>query len=223
MPVSRVRAYQRRRKGPVIAVVSVLAVLAAVTWTAVLLNAAGASGARSCPPPATGPPPGEVLAADALDEVAPAPPGAVRVRVLNAGGQRGQANLVAAQLGDLGFTEAAPPDNDTVYPDGDMDCAGQLRFGAAGQAAASTLALVLPCTELLRDTRADDTVDVVVGTAFGDVNPVRAARDALDQLADPGAGSDGSANTGEADPDAGPAPPPAVDPAVLAAARDVTC
>jgi hypothetical protein len=143
--------------------------------------------------------------------------------VFNAGGQRGQANLVAAELGDLGFVEAAPPGNDTFYPDGDMDCAGQLRFGPAGESAANTLALVLPCVELIRDERADDVVDVSVGTAFGDINPARPVRDALDQLGETQGGSDG---TGNADPqaqDTAPAPVPTVDPTLLEQARDTLC
>jgi hypothetical protein len=209
------RPYQRRRRTPVAVVLSVLAVLAAVTWTVVLVNAGGGGSATSCPGPAAGPPPGDVLAGDALDGVAPVPPTAVAVLVRNAGGQRGQANLVAAQLGDLGFTEAAPPDNDPFYPDGDLDCVGQIRFGPAGEAGASTLALVLPCAELVRDDRADAVVEVSVGTAFGDVDPGRAASDALDQLAAPSSGTD-------ADPEA-PAAPPTVDPATLSDARDTAC
>ncbi len=43
----------------------------------------------------------------------PAP--TVGLRVFNAGGQRGQANLVAAQLGDLGFTVAGTG-NDPLFP-----------------------------------------------------------------------------------------------------------
>jgi hypothetical protein len=201
--------------------VSVLAVVAIATWTAVLVNASGPAGAAACP--SVDPSPGEVLEAGALDEVPPLPPAAVRVRVLNAGGQRGQANLVAAQLGDLGFGEAAPPDNDPFYPRQDMECFGQIRFGPAGESAASTLGLVLPCAELVRDGRPDGAVDVAVGTAFGDLNPGRAQRDALDQLAAPGGGGDGSAN---ADPNAADAPapaPPAVDPALLQEARSTSC
>jgi hypothetical protein len=180
-PTRRSRPYQRRRRGPVLVVVAVLAV------------------------------------------VAPVPPATVRVKALNAGGQRGQANLVAAQLGDLGFAEAAPPDNDPFFPDGDMECIGQLRFGPAGEAAASTVALVLPCAELVRDARADDTVDVSVGTAFGDLNPIRAVRDALDQLSAPSGGSDGSANADPQNVDAAPTTPPAVDPQVLEEARSASC
>ncbi|WP_214369570.1 envelope integrity protein Cei [Pseudonocardia sp. H11422] len=221
-PGARNRPYQRRRSRPIIVVVSVLFALSAVTWSVVLVQASGRSGAAACTPPAQGAVPGEVLAGDALNEVPPVPASAIRVRVLNAGGQRGQANLVAAQLGDLGFAEAAAPSNDPLYPEGDLNCRGQLRFGQAGEGAASTLALVLPCTELVRDDRLDGTVDVAVGTAFGDVSPGRAARDALDELAGPAVtGTDGSANTGNG----GDTPPtaPVVDPDVLEKAREVSC
>ena len=77
---------------------AVLAVAAVVTWTTVLIGSSGSSAATSCPVPAGGAVPGEVIDVAALDAVAPVPPSVVRVRVLNAGGQRGQANLVAAQI-----------------------------------------------------------------------------------------------------------------------------
>jgi hypothetical protein len=119
---------------------------------------------------------------------------------------------VAAQFGDFGFAEAAPPTNDPLFPDGNMECTGQVRFGPAGEAGASTVALLLPCAELVRDARTDDTVDVSVGTAFGDLNPVRAARDALDELSAGSSGEGGAAG-----------PPPPVDPGVLAEARGRSC
>ena len=128
----RNRPYQRRRRGPVLLLVAVLAVVVTVTWTTVLVKTGAATGVAACPPPAAGPVPGEVLAAGALGNVPPVPPSAVKVRVLNASGQRGQANLVAAQLGDFDFAQAAPPTNDPLYPEGDMVCTGQLRFGQAG-------------------------------------------------------------------------------------------
>ncbi len=220
--MSRNRPYQRRRRTPVLTVVIVLAVVAIATWTTVLVNASAGAGSGSCPAPAAGPPPGTALPSGALAAVAPIPASAVKVRVLNAGGQRGQANLVGAQFGDLGFAQAAPPDNDPFFPRGDMSCRGQIRFGAAGQGAASTVSLVLPCVQLIRDARADDSVDVAVGTSFGDVNPGKAARDALEQLAAPATGDTGSGN---ADPAGGSAAPaaPAVDQATLTAARDATC
>ena len=218
---ARVPPYRRRRHLPWVVLVAVLAVTAVGTWSVVLSRANGPSAAVACPPPVNGAPPGEVVEVDALDAVPPVPPSAARVHVLNAGGQRGQANLVAAQLADLGFQEAAPPENDPLHPNGKMECVGQLRFGPAGQGAARTLALVVPCVELVRDARTDDTVDLSVGTGFRDVDPPRAVRNALDQIGT-GGGGDGAAN---ADP-TGPAPgtaAPAVDPTVLESARADAC
>lgn len=204
------RPYQRRRMRPMMITVAVLAVIAAGTWTTVLVRSAADSGLAACPAPASGSV-GTVLDADSLESVGPVPPGSVRATVLNAGGQRGQANLVAAQLGDLGFGEAASPDNDTVYPDGDLDCHGQLRFGQSGEAAAGTLQLVLPCLELVRDERGDDTVDVAIGTSFTQVDPRRDVQDALEQLGAPGSGENGEGAQVAA---------PQLDPQVLADARE---
>jgi len=215
----RTRPYQRRRRGPVLGIVIVLAVAAVATWTTVLVNASSSSGGAACPAPTAGPTPGRVLASHALDAVAPVPASTVKVRVLNAGGQRGQGNLVAAQFGDLGFGEAAPPENDPHFPKGDMTCRGQIRFGPAGERAASTMALVVPCAELVRDTRAESTIDVAVGTGFGDVNPVRAARDALDELAaggEPGSSGAGSGGAGSGEKIT-------VNPSTLEAARNTSC
>lgn len=220
MTSARVRPYQRRRRAPIAITVSVLAAVAVATWSVVFVNASGPSGVESCPVPDA--PVGEVLSDDALDAVAPISPASVPVRVLNAGGQRGEASLVAAQLAELGFSVAADPGNDPVFPDGDMECYGQLRFGPAGEAAASTLTLVLPCAELVRDGRGDDTVEVSIGTAFGDFNPGRPARDALERLAEPQGGSDGSANADPNAAEAAPAPP-TVDPELIEEARNARC
>ena len=221
---ARVPPYRRRRRTPWVIVVALLAIAAVTTWTVVLTGANGPSAAAACPPPTTGTLPGQVVAAATLDGVAPVAPSAAKVRVLNAGGQRGQANLVAAQLTDLGFAEAAPPGNDPLHPTGKMECVGQLRFGAAGQGAARTLTLVLPCTELVRDDRGDDTVDIAVGTGFRDVDPPRAVRKALDQIGNGGgSGGDGSANADPNDPNASPSAAPGVDPTVLETARNAAC
>jgi len=219
---ARTRPYQRRRRGPVIAVVVVLGLAVLATWTTVLLRAGGVAGGAACPPPVDSPP-REVLPVHALDAVPPVPPTSARTRVLNAGGQRGQANLVAAQLGDLGFAQASPPDNDPLFPDGTMQCTAEIRFGPAGQGAASTVVLVLPCAELVRDGRADDTVDIAVGTSFGDLNPSRAARDVLEQLGAPASGSDGASNADPSGSESAPSGAPTVDEATLSAARDAVC
>ncbi|MDN5858999.1 MAG: envelope integrity protein Cei [Pseudonocardia sp.] len=219
-----VRPYQRRRRGPIVALVAVLAVVAATTWTVVLLTSTTGTRPVSCPAPPGAQLVGEVLESDGLDDVAPIPAASVGVRVFNAGGQRGQANLVAAQLTEWGFAEVAPPANDPRFPEGDMECIGQLRFGPAGAAAASTVSLVLPCVELVSDGRADPSVDLSVGTAFGALIPHRytAGLNVLEQLAEPDQGGTGATN---ADPAQAEAPPAvqAVDPDLLQRARAARC
>ena len=121
---SRVRdVYRRRNMVPATVLVAVLAVASIVTWTVVFTNSTAGLGdvlqrlagrrgrARRRP-------------ADALDDQPAAAPGDVRVKVLNGAGQRGQAQLAAAELGELGIAEAAPPDNDPFYPAQDLSCVG---------------------------------------------------------------------------------------------------
>lgn len=181
-------------------------------------GAPGGAPAAGQPPAATQPPPpGALLAPDSLDSVEPLPPDAVRIRVLNANGQRGQASLIAAQLSsDLGFSSAGEPTNDPVYPAWDLSCIAQIRFGTTGDAAARTLSLVVPCAELIRDTRADDTVDLALGHQFEALRPNSAAKQVLrklteiaEQPSDPTGGQQAATAT--------------VDPALVAAARRVTC
>lgn len=178
----------------------------------------GAAPGAGQPPAATPPPPlGTLLAPDSLDSVEPLPPDAVKVRVLNANGQRGQASLIAAKLSsDLGFGSAGEPANDPVYPAWDLSCIAQIRFGTTGDAAARTLSLVVPCAELIRDTRADDTVDLALGHQFEDLRPNSAAKQVLRKLTeiaeqppDPTGGQQAATAT--------------VDPALIAAARRATC
>lgn len=207
----RTSAYQRRTARPVTVLVSVLAVVAVLTWTVVLFNTSDVPDGSVCPPPAQAAGV-TTVEKDSLEQIPPAAPSTVRIRVLNGGGQRGQANLVATQLGELGFTEAAEPTNDPLYPDSNLTCRGNIRFGANGSAAARTVSLVLPCVPLVRDGRADDSVDVAIGNRFGEVNPGKPARDALDQLSGP---------SGSADDDSQPTP--AVDQDLLTAATDVPC
>ena len=204
----RTRPYQRRRTRPIVVMSIVLGVLMVVIWVPVIIVSSGGPSDISCSPPVQGPPVGTVVDRTDFDGVTPTAPRDVRFTVLNAGDQRGQANLVSAQLGDLEFSEARSPMNDPRYPQGDLDCVGQLRFGQAGQSAASTLALVLPCVELVRDTRPGPGVDVVIGAAFNDVSPGRAARDVLDQLSQP------AADNGR---------PAAANPDLLAQARETGC
>jgi hypothetical protein len=187
--------FRRRRALPIVAVLAVLAVLGAVVWIKVFTTTEATTAAVSCNPPqpssdpnAPAPAPlGTEVDPESLQDVQPAPLSATRVRVFNANGQGGQAAHIAAQLSDFGFASA--PDvqvgNDPVYVDQNLQCQGQIRFGENGRAAAETVALVAPCSELIQDTRADDTVDLALGTyALADLQPNPDAQEVLRSLAD---------------------------------------
>ena len=97
--------------------------------------------------------------------VAPAKLADTKIRVLNASGRGGQAAEIAGALKDLGFAQPTAA-NDPIYANTRLNCQGQIRFGDAGQAGAAAVWLVAPCTELYRDDRTDDSVDLALGTDF---------------------------------------------------------
>lgn len=159
----------------------ILSTVAGLVWYGVLRQTEG-----GCPSPdlaSTAASSSQRLPADALDAVPPAPPQLTRVQVLNAGGVRGEATVVDNALARLGFASTTTPANDPLYPDFDLRCYGEIRFGAAGQAAARTLSLTVPCAELVRDIRPDAEVDLALGTKFRALQPNDAARSALLDLA----------------------------------------
>lgn len=206
----RVRdVYRRRNMVPATVLVVVLAVASIVTWTVVFTNSTAGSvtSCNASPVPGAGTP----QPADALDDQQAAAPGDVRVRVLNGAGQRGQAQLAAAELGELGIAEAAPPANDPLYPSQDLACVGQIRYGPDGAAAARTLSLVVPCAELVADSRSGSEVDLALGDDFRDIAPAQPVTEALRALARRTA-TDGSG-----------APPQVPDNAALTALRSVDC
>ncbi|MFJ9363785.1 envelope integrity protein Cei [Nocardia sp. NPDC101769] len=210
------RSFIRRRWEPWAAMVGVIALICVGVWYKALTTSEGDQGAMACnsPSPAsstsTAPPAplGERVSASRLRDVEPAALSQSKVRVFNANGQRGQAAHVASELGDLGFASA--PDvqigNDPVYVNGDLECTGQIRFGAKGRPAAASVQLVVPCAELIEDQRQDDTVDMVLGSLFRDIRPGTDAEEVLKSLKNPTPGT-----------------APAIDPKLLEAARHAKC
>lgn len=170
-----------RRRLPALVLITVLAASASIVWGRVLLGENTATGGVRCPSAPAG---AELMpvSRQAVRDVDPLPPAQVAVLVRNSTDRHRLATRVAARLDLMGFTEAAPPANDPIYPTGAMHCVGQIRFGAKGRGAARTLSLVAPCAQLVRDGRADDTVDLVVGTDFFELSPTSAAREALRAL-----------------------------------------
>jgi hypothetical protein len=164
------RPFRRRNPRPAIVVVILLAVTTAVIWTVALTRPANVHEAVVCnpPPQATDTAPaqlGEPVSRSAMMDVTPAKLADTKVRVLNASGRGGQAGDVAGAMKDLGFAQPTAA-NDPLYAGARLSCQGQIRFGTAGQATAAAVWLVAPCTELFNDNRADDSVDLALGTDF---------------------------------------------------------
>ena len=213
------KRFPRRRIAPWLVMVAILALLGASVWVTVFTRGETNTAAMTCNSPrvptsvepgASPPAPlGKRVGAARMEDVEPAALSATKVRVFNANGERGQAAHVASQLSDYGFASA--PDvqvgNDPVYVDQNMECSGQIRFGPTGRAAAASVQLVAPCAELIEDTRPDDTVDLSLGTYFGDIKPNPDAEEVLRSLKDP-------------PPGVAPAP---LDIALLKAARVAKC
>ncbi len=192
--------YRRRHLLPMGLLVLVLAVAGILTWIVVFANSTSTS-VTSCNTPAAGG--GSVQSRTALDSTPAASPADTAVRVLNGAGQRGSAQLAAVELGELGIPEAAPPDNDPLYPAQDLSCVGQIRYGPDGASAARTLSLVVPCAELVEDNRPGAAVDLALGSDFRDITPSQGVTQALKAL---GQGSTSG-----------------TDPASLSGLRDVDC
>lgn len=160
-------------------IVAVLAIAAIGAWVAVSRTDSGRTMV-ACELPAAG----EVVPSTKLVGVAAVAPSSIPVRVLNAGGTAGAAGSVSGTLTELGFTPAPvdPVGNDPLVPDQDLDCHGQIRFGADHLASAATLHLVFPCFELVRDQRPGDIVDVSLGSGSDGPDDSEAVRNVLTAL-----------------------------------------
>jgi hypothetical protein len=164
------RPFRRRNARPAIVLLVVLLVATAVAWTIALTRPTEVHEAAACNPPPQQADPGQPqlgtpVSRSTMINVAPAKLADAKIRVLNASGRGGQAADIASALKDLGFAQPTAA-NDPIYAHARLNCQGQIRFGDAGQAGAAAAWLVAPCTELFRDDRTDDSVDLVLGTEF---------------------------------------------------------
>jgi LytR cell envelope-related transcriptional attenuator len=164
------RPFRRRNARPAIVLLVMLLIASAVVWTIALTRPPEVHEATVCNPPPEQTDPaqprlGTAVSRSTMINVAPAKLADAKIRVLNASGRGGQAADVAGTLRDLGFAQPTAA-NDPVYANTKLNCQGQIRFGEAGQAGAAAVWLVAPCTELYRDDRSDDSVDLVLGTEF---------------------------------------------------------
>ena len=171
----RGRPFRRRNFLPGILLFAALALVTLLVWVTALSQPPDVREATVCnaPPPAADPSVpapqlGDQVTRADMTDVTPAKLADTKIKVLNASGQGGQAAEVAGELRDLGFADPAAA-NDPLYANARLECQGQIRFGPSGRAAAAAVWLVAPCTELFQDQRSDDTVDLAIGTEFGEL------------------------------------------------------
>lgn len=206
------RPYRRRRQRPAIILAVVLLVGGLVAWVVALSGsnadavptacnqptpasasastpAAPAPRAGGPPAPSADPPTLTTVSREEMLSVAPAALATFQVRVLNASTQRGAARSVSDDLTAQGFNPV--PDNpygdDALYPNQDLNCVAQIRFGPAGKASAAAVWLALPCAQLVDDGRPGQGVDVALGEYYKGREQSQDAQAALEALrsADP--------------------------------------
>ena len=146
-----VRPRSGRRPLPPLIFLVVLAVAAVAVWWYVIRQEEEHTAAQqaACSTVAAAPP--------SLD------PAAVTLRVYNATDKAGLATTVANSLKERGFTVGEIA-NDTSGRK--VTGVGELRHGSLGKDKAEYVKLYLPNVGDYPDTRADDTVDVVIGPDF---------------------------------------------------------
>lgn len=200
------RPFRRRVPTPAIITAAILAALGLLAWSIALTGGdssrvpidcnqpsvatpdPSAAPARGGPAPAPAPKL-TAMSRDEMLDVAPAALATFGVRVLNASDQRGKAQAVADELMNQGFTLAQGNaiGDDVLYPNRDMNCVGQIRFGEGGKASAAALWLAVPCAQLVIDGRKGTDVDLAIGEYFTGTERSADAQAALEALrsADP--------------------------------------
>ena len=198
------RPYRRRRYRAAGVFMAILVVLGLVVWVVALTGSEASATPTECnePTAASATPSAASTATtsaaattravvkrdDMLSET-PAPLSTFQVRVLNASTQRGAAQSVSNDLTAQGFTPAtdAAYGDDAVYPNHDMNCVAQIRFGPAGKASAAAVWIAVPCAQLINDGRRGTDVDVALGEYYHGAEQSQDAQAALEALrsADP--------------------------------------
>lgn len=146
----------------------------------------------------------------------PVPYGQVTVNVLNGTNRIGLAGDTAAALSSRGFVIGQQLNAAELGYTGYSGSA-LIQFGAQGVAAAYTVAAQFDTPQLVLDTRADASVDVVVGSSY---SALVAAADVVLQADQPFAVPEGCIALDQVTAVAQPTPPPATEaPAEEAAAE----
>ncbi|MCK0440485.1 envelope integrity protein Cei [Gordonia alkaliphila] len=178
------RPFPRRNYTPAIVIATVLALVGIGAWSFAFIGDEEESRPTACnlPTSAEGPELKVVNRSDMLS-VAPAALSTFTVTVLNSAAAHGEARSVADGLAAQGYAPGTPAyGDDTLYPERDLSCVAQIRFGTGGQTAAAAVWLALPCAQLVNDGRAGTDVDVALGEYYTATQPTQDMQAALESL-----------------------------------------
>lgn len=124
------------------------------------------SSAASTPSTATSTSLGVLTDKNTLANVRPGDPGRIPVKVFNASAQRGMAKTLSDEMRQVGFESIVEVTNDPLYPASDLRCVGEIRYGQAGVGSARAALIMMPCAQLVVDSRIDESVDIAVGNSY---------------------------------------------------------
>ena len=151
------RRHRRNRRTAIILVILVAALAGAFYYAASYMNRPSTPAATTCP---TSAPTGGAPAALA--------PGQVTVNVFNATSRAGLAADTAKNVKSRGFVVGTVSNDPTKKK---VDGVGEVRFGPNGKAGAELVVALLNGVTPQQDTRADASVDLVIGNGFKELNP----------------------------------------------------
>lgn len=151
------RRHRRNRRTAVILVILVAALAGAFYYAASYMNRPNTPAASGCPT--------ADITAGAVTALSP---GQVTVNVFNATTRAGLAADTAKNVKARGFV-VATVSNDPAKKK--IDGVGEVRFGPNGKAGADLVVALLNGASPQQDTRADASVDLVIGNGFKALNP----------------------------------------------------
>jgi hypothetical protein len=165
------RRHRRNRRTAIILVLLIAALAGAFYYAASYMNRPSTPAAAACP--TTG------STARAAPAIAP---GQVTVNVYNATSRAGLAADTAKNVKARGFVVAAVS-NDPAKKK--IEGVGEVRFGPNGKAGADLVVALLDGATPQQDTRADASVDLVIGNGFKTLNAAPTTTSAPPAVASP--------------------------------------
>ena len=151
------RRHRRNRRTAVILVILVAALAGAFYYAASYMNRPSTPAASACP-----------TSAVTAGTPAALSPGQVTVNVYNSTNRAGLAADTAKNVKARGFVVGAVSNDPSRKK---IDGVGEVRFGPNGKAGAELVVALLNGVTPQQDTRADASVDLVIGNGYKELNP----------------------------------------------------